>query len=122
MSPSTSAPQGTPFNVTVSSDCAAEAQEHRLDVPIYYSCGVTGLIVLASIYYFFQLKQKKLIFVEDFTSGVSAYFSLIIKFKAMYGLLFNQMLDQISDISVMYQMYQLWQSEDNGKVACDCMY
>ena len=91
--------------------CFEQSKKHSSNFPTIYALVFIGIMFVASIYYFFMLKRRKIIYVKSFTSGVAAYFRLFIKFRSMYGLIFTQLFDQVSDISVIYQLGMLAKDE-----------
>ena len=104
-----------------SSTCFDRSESHSSNFPLIYALIFIGIMFVASIYYFFMLKRRKIIYVKSFSSGIAAYVRLFIKFRSMYGLMFTQLFDQVSDISVIYQLGSLAQDERGGAVDCECM-
>ena len=92
---------------TKTKDCSSEAENSSLRIPFYYLFILLSILFIASIKYFIDLKKQKLIYVKDISSHIKEYLKLLMKFRSMYGLIFTQLFDQVSDISVMNQLYHL---------------
>lgn len=82
-------------------------------VVTYYLCVFSGCILIASIFYFWQLKKKKSIYVVDTYSTIKAYFKLLYRLRYTYGSIFTLLFDQASDIAVIVQFAFLAIAERN---------
>ena len=88
-------------------NCADEAGKYSLSIPIYYTVVTLGLIFLCSLIYFIQLKRDRIVFVQEgsIISFIKEYIKATWRFRSAYGVLLTQLFDQISDISVITQLY-----------------
>ena len=92
--------------------CFEQYANNSFEFPYYYLLIFLALIFIASIKYFIDLKQSKQIYVNSIKTGIKQYFMLLFRFRTMYGLIFTQLLDQVSDISVINQLYYLSVEEE----------
>ena len=114
---------GTEETADVSQSCVEQSEKYDLDVPIYYLGIFLFIIWVCSIYYFIKLKNDKVIYVHGVKSGIKAYSQLLVRFRSMYASVFTQLFDQVSDISVINQLYFLSNDEANEQNddICQCM-
>ena len=104
-----------------SPSCLSRANSYALIIPIYYTIIFLSIIFICSILYFIPLRYKKIIYVKEGSviSYVKEYVKILWKFRSMYGSILTQLFDQVSDISVINQLYYLSKDERNGIVTCD---
>ena len=114
---SSSLPETTP---PVIISCAAKAESYSFVIPLYYALTFIGIILICSIVYFIKLKNERNIYVADgaVESYAKEYFKILFKFRSMYGSIFTQLFDQVSDITVINQLWLLAKDERNGNVTC----
>ena len=100
--------------------CSSQSQRYSLEIPIIYTIVFTSIIFLCSVLYYIQLVINKSIYVKrgNTKSYVITYILTGWKFKSVYGSLFTQLFDQISDISVILQLYFLSKQEDENVTIC----
>ena len=96
--------------------CEDQAESYTLEIPFYYTIIFTFIIFICSIFYFFKLKWDKNIYIKQgrISSHFKEYFKILFKFRNVYGLIFTQLFDQISDLSVIIQLYSLSFDDDSN--------
>ena len=103
--------------------CADKAESYLLSVPFYYTGIFSGIIFCCSFVYFFKLKRHKNIYVKaGIYSNVKEYFKILYKFRSMHGSVFTQLFDQVSDISVINQLYLLSSDLNSENADFDCCH
>ena len=92
----------------------SEAYTSLFDISRIYTMIFVSLIFLCSIFYYIKLVINRTIYVKhgSLKSYIKTYILTGWKFKSMYGSLFTQLFDQVSDISVILQLYYLSNQED----------
>ena len=97
------------------SSCAEKADAYVLRIPFYYTMIFLFVIFICSIVYFIQLKTAKTIYVREgnILALMRKYVGILWKFRSMYGSIFTQLFDQVSDLSVINQLYLLSTHESN---------
>ena len=100
--------------------CSSQSEKFSFEIPIIYTIIFTSIIFLCSIIYYVKLVTNRSIYVKhgSIKSYIIKYILTGWKFKSMYGLVFTQLFDQISDISVILQLYFLSNQEDRGYTIC----
>ena len=104
--------------------CSEQLQTHSFEIPTNYTIVFMSLIFLCSILYYIKLVRNRAIYVKhgSIKSYVKTYILIGWKFKSMYGSLFTQLLDQVSDISVILQLYYLSKDENNDDMNVTCYH
>ena len=100
--------------------CLEQAESYTLVIPIAYTLIFLGVLAACSILYFLKLKHHKTIYVKEnsMKSNIIEYFKILYKFRSAYGAILTSLFDQISDISVINQLYLLSNDEKNNKIEC----
>ena len=100
--------------------CSEQAESYSFEIPTIYTITFISLTFLCSILYYFKLVKNRQVYIKhgSIKSYITRYILTGWKFKSMYGSLFTQLFDQVSDISVILQLYNLSQDEDKGNVTC----
>ena len=95
--------------------CSSLAQSYSFEIPTIYTIVSMSVIFLCSIFYYIKLVLNRQVYVKhgSIKSYIKSYLTIGWKFKSMYGSVFTQLFDQISDISVILQLYYLSNDENN---------
>ena len=103
--------------------CLERAESYALSIPLYYTLICLVIIMVCSVVYFLKLKHDKIIYVKQgsIKSNIIEYLKTMYKFRSVYGALLTSLFDQVSDISVMNQLYLLSKDEQNGIIECHSM-
>ena len=94
------------------------------DIPLVYFVIFLTIIIICSICYWAWLMKKKIIYAKNCSLKFISYFKSVKDFRVMYLSIFTQLFDQVSDISVVYQLYWLSRDETDkySDDLCPCMF
>ena len=100
--------------------CSKQSETYSYEVPTIYTIVVLTLIFLCSILYYIKLIKNRSVYVQhgSIISYIKTYVIIGWKFKSMYGSLFTQLFDQVSDVSVILQLYYLSNDENDHVTTC----
>ena len=103
----------TTDDIEPSISCSKQSESYSFEIPTIYTIVFMSIIFLCSILYYFELIINRQVYVKhgSIKSYITRYLLIGWKFKSMYSSLFTQLFDQVSDISVILQLYYLSNDE-----------
>ena len=104
--------------------CLKQSESYSFKIPTIYTIVFMSVIFLCSIFYFVKLLTNRQVYVKrgSIKSYIRTYVITGLKFKSVYGSLFTQLFDQVSDISVILQLYYLAKDENNQTTDVTCYH